>query len=47
MLTTFSVWLTAVALYIIRNNFEWRFSIRILFLNDCSQHYLRDFLDTG
>ncbi len=31
MLTTFSVWLTAVALYIIRNNFEWRFSIRILF----------------
>ena len=31
MLTTFSVWLTAASLYIIRNNFEWRFSIRILF----------------
>ena len=31
MLTTFSVWLTAASLYIIWNNFEWRFSIRILF----------------
>lgn len=31
LLTTFSVWLTAASLYIIRDNFEWRFSIRILF----------------
>ncbi|WP_288241947.1 vitamin K epoxide reductase family protein [uncultured Bacteroides sp.] len=31
ILTIFSVWLTAASLYVIRNNFEWRFSIRILF----------------
>lgn len=31
ILTTFSVWITAAALYVIRNNFEWKFSMRILF----------------
>jgi len=31
ILTTFSVWITAAALYAIRNNFEWRFSMRIFF----------------
>lgn len=31
ILTIFSVWLTAASLYAIRNNFEWRFSIRIFF----------------
>ncbi|EKU87668.1 vitamin K epoxide reductase family protein [Bacteroides oleiciplenus] len=31
ILTTFTVWMTAAALYTLRNNFEWRFSIRIFF----------------
>ena len=47
MLTTFSVWLTAVALYIIRNNFEWRFSIRILFSMIAVSTICVIFLDTG